>query len=191
MCRSAEAVEPGNPRSRPPRPIRRIGRIGPIGPMKRGGRRRGGDLSRGRKWDQMARCLQFMTISVAKEPGMRTNFVLVSSTVFLAAAGIIPAAAAQEKKSTQEPKSFEKEITIMVKFNYLLFLPEGYESSEKKWPLILFLHGGGETGNEIEKVKATGLPKLLETKRDFPFVVISPQSAPRGMEPGRARCAAR
>ena len=85
----------------------------------------------------------------------------------------------QEKKSSQQAKSFEKEITITVKLNYLLFLPEGYDSSDKKWPLILFLHGAGESGSDVEKVKATGLPKLLETKTDLPFVVVSPQS-PRG-----------
>jgi predicted peptidase len=44
----------------------------------------------------------------------------------------------------------------------------------------LFLHGAGESGTDIEKVKATGLPKLLETKTDLPFVVISPQSARGG-----------
>jgi predicted peptidase len=71
---------------------------------------------------------------------------------------------------------FEKEITIKVSLNYLVFLPEGYDASEKKWPLILFLHGAGESGNDIQKVKAAGLPKLLEMKTDMPFVVVSPQS---------------
>jgi predicted peptidase len=104
----------------------------------------------------------------------------LSLLLFGVAMALQPAASvAQEKKNAQQAKSFEKEITIKVTLNYLLFLPEGYESSEKKWPLILFLHGAGESGNDIEKVKATGLPKLLETKTDMPFVVVSPQS-PRG-----------
>jgi predicted peptidase len=71
----------------------------------------------------------------------------------------------------------------VVKLNYLLFLPDGYDTSDKKWPLILSLHGAGESGSDIEKVKATGLPKLLETKTDLPFVVISPQSEHGGWNP--------
>ena len=91
----------------------------------------------------------------------------------------LPAAYSQEKPKSQQAKSFEKEIKITVKLNYLLFLPEGYESGDKKWPLILFLHGAGESGSDVQRVKATGLPKLLDTKTDLPFVVVSPQS-PRG-----------
>jgi predicted peptidase len=83
-------------------------------------------------------------------------------------------------KSKQQEKSFEKEITIKVKLNYLLYLPEGYDAQgEKRWPMILFLHGAGESGEDLSKVKIHGIPKLVETGKDFPFVVVSPQS-PRG-----------
>jgi len=40
---------------------------------------------------------------------------------------------------------------------------------------VLFLHGSGESGEDVEKVKNQGLPKLLENKNDFPAIVISPQ----------------
>ena len=63
-----------------------------------------------------------------------------------------------------------------MKLNYLLYLPEGYESSNRQWPLVLFLHGAGQTGENVERVKAAGLPKVLEKMHDFPFVVVSPQS---------------
>jgi predicted peptidase len=78
----------------------------------------------------------------------------------------------------QEEKKFEKEIKIKVKMNYLLFLPEGYGKKDKKWPLLVFLHGAGETGTNLAKVKVHGPPKIVETKKDFPFIVVSPQ-APR------------
>ena len=123
-----------------------------------------------------------VTATYRKDQVMRANHARRSLSVLLVgfAMALQPAPSlAQEKKSPQQAKSFEKEITIKVKLNYLLFLPEGYESSETKWPLILFLHGAGESGDNVEKVKATGLPKLLETKTDMPFVVVSPQS-PRG-----------
>ncbi|MBN1418021.1 MAG: prolyl oligopeptidase family serine peptidase [Planctomycetes bacterium] len=83
-------------------------------------------------------------------------------------------------ENVQQEKRFEKEITVKVSLNYLLFLPEGYEKAQKPWPLILFLHGAGESGNDLQKVKVHGPPKIVETKRDFPFIVVSPQSPGRG-----------
>jgi predicted peptidase len=63
---------------------------------------------------------------------------------------------------------------------YLLFLPEGYEKdSTQRWPLLLFLHGSGESGVDLEKVKAHGPPKLIEAGKKFPFIVISPQAPPQ------------
>ncbi len=83
----------------------------------------------------------------------------------------------------QQEKHFAAEIKVTAKLDYLLFLPEGYESSRKKWPLMLFLHGAGESGTNLAKVKTHGPPKLVETKPDFPFIVVSPQSRGRGWDP--------
>ncbi len=62
--------------------------------------------------------------------------------------------------------------------NYLLFLPRDYLHEPKNWPLILYLHGKGERGDrvgELERLKASGLPKPVEQRADFPFIVLSPQ----------------
>jgi predicted peptidase len=80
--------------------------------------------------------------------------------------------------SKQQPKHFEKEITVQVKLDYLLYLPPGYDKEEKAWPLVLFLHGAGESGQDLNKVKVHGPPKLVEHGKEFPFIVVSPQ-APR------------
>jgi len=54
-------------------------------------------------------------------------------------------AKAVDEQIGQQPKVFEKQVTV--RLNYLLFLPEGYAAnSDKKWPLMLFLHGAGERG---------------------------------------------
>jgi predicted peptidase len=58
---------------------------------------------------------------------------------------------------------------------YLLYLPRASEESPDRRPLILFLHGDGERGDDLELVKREGLPKILEHNRDFPFAVVSPQ----------------
>ena len=84
-------------------------------------------------------------------------------------------------KPKQTEQLFEKKVTHLVKAKYLLFLPDGYAQSgtrkaaEKKWPLLLFLHGIGERGNDPWKVKVHGPPKVAEKTADFPFIVVSPQ----------------
>lgn len=71
---------------------------------------------------------------------------------------------------------FQSEVTNTVKFDYLVYRPAGYDrENDTKWPLLLFLHGAGERGNNIELIKKHGMPKVLEDKTDFPFVVVSPQ----------------
>jgi len=57
---------------------------------------------------------------------------------------------------------------------YLLHLPAAYDD-RPAWPLILFLHGAGERGDDLTLVLREGLPHLLETLPDFPFIVVSPQ----------------
>jgi predicted peptidase len=66
-----------------------------------------------------------------------------------------------------------------VELRYFLFLPQGHGSAEKKdakWPLMLFLHGAGERGDDnLDLVKKHGPPKLVDEKKDFPFITLSPQ----------------
>ena len=62
------------------------------------------------------------------------------------------------------------------RLDYLLFLPASYGVDlGKKWPLILFLHGRGETGTNLKKLKVHGIPKKVEKQSDFPFIAVSPQ----------------
>jgi len=61
--------------------------------------------------------------------------------------------------------------------NYLLSIPDGYDrDSTKRWPLMIFLHGSGERGDDLEKVKVHGPPKLIAQGKKFPFIVVSPQA---------------
>jgi len=76
----------------------------------------------------------------------------------------------------QHGREFEAQIVKTVRLNYLLFLPKDYGAdSEEKWPLILFLHGAGERGDDLELVKKHGISKIVEQQRDFPFIAVSPQ----------------
>lgn len=77
----------------------------------------------------------------------------------------------------QKAQTLEKSVTKVLKANYLLYLPKDYgRQSDKKWPLVVFLHGSGESGSDLEKVKVHGLPKLVSQGKEFPFIIVSPQA---------------
>lgn len=71
--------------------------------------------------------------------------------------------------------------------DYLVYLPEGYNSEkDKKWPVLLFLHGNGERGNakdELDYVIIHGpLYEAWIQKRDLPFIIVAPQLPMYGMD---------
>ena len=61
---------------------------------------------------------------------------------------------------------------------YILFVPHTYKAGEdKKYPLILFLHGSGESGSDGKKQAAVGLgPVVRKQEKEFPFFVLFPQA---------------
>lgn len=70
---------------------------------------------------------------------------------------------------------FERTITKEVGCQYLLYVPPEYaQDNAKKWPLLLFLHGAGERGNDVQRVKTHGPPKLIRQGKDLPFIVVAP-----------------
>ncbi len=90
-------------------------------------------------------------------------------------AGTVQCTAAEEPKAEpgkQQPQHFERVITVTM--DYLLYLPNDYDQVESA-PLLLFLHGAGERGSDLERVKLHGPPKLIAAGKEFPFIVVSPQ----------------
>jgi len=78
---------------------------------------------------------------------------------------------------SQQPHQFETQTTR--RLGYLLHLPPGYDDDPNhKWPLILFLHGIGERGDDLELVKKHGIARVVEEQPDFPFIAVSPQCPP-------------
>jgi predicted peptidase len=62
---------------------------------------------------------------------------------------------------------------------YVIFVPKNYDA-KKASPLILFLHGSGESGSDGKKQVDTGLGKAIKAKEDsFPFIAVFPQSEKR------------
>ena len=87
----------------------------------------------------------------------------------------------------QHPHFFHREVTIKTEGRLLLYLPAGFSTrGATRYPLLIFLHGSGEAGDDLEKVKVNGPPRLVASRPNFPFIVASPQSTHnhlRGFDP--------
>lgn len=66
-------------------------------------------------------------------------------------------------------------------YAHWIYLPDEFDG-EKEFPLIVFLHGAGERGDDLEKVKVHGPPKLLDDPANksrypelFASIVVTPQ----------------
>lgn len=73
----------------------------------------------------------------------------------------------------QHPAAMTRDVTLQL--DYLIYLPDDYGKAEKQWPLMIFLHGVGERGHDLNKVKAHGPAKLVEQGKKLSFIVVSPQ----------------
>jgi predicted peptidase len=62
---------------------------------------------------------------------------------------------------------------------YVIFIPHSY-TDKKPSPLILFLHGSGETGTDGKKQAMVGLgPAIKQHETQFNFIAVFPQSQKR------------
>ncbi|MXY70385.1 MAG: alpha/beta hydrolase [Acidobacteriia bacterium] len=76
-------------------------------------------------------------------------------------------------------KGYESQVTGERR-EYFVYLPTGYHTEPgKRWPVILFLHGGGERGNameDLDRILVHGpVAEAWIQGRDLPFIMISPQ----------------
>ncbi len=81
---------------------------------------------------------------------------------------------AREHPGKQTAHTFKGRVTRAVGYQYLLYLPPDY-NVRTPVPLMLFLHGAGERGNDLELVKKHGPPRLIAQGKTFSFVLVSPQ----------------
>lgn len=90
---------------------------------------------------------------------------------------VIPMKAkAQSSENVLAAKSLKWTVSRSEETKYLLYLPKGYDvQSGKRWPLMLFLHGAGERGTDLQRVAIHGPPMLAKQGKEFPFIIIAPQ----------------
>jgi len=76
--------------------------------------------------------------------------------------------------SEESAEHFETTINKRVTAKYLLIKPKDYSASEE-YPLLIFLHGRGEQGDDLEKVRIHG-PFNKISELDIPVIIVAPQS---------------
>ena len=80
-----------------------------------------------------------------------------------------------EVKTGQHAQVLETKAAATGRIEYWLYIPADYAKAKEPWPLVLFLHGAGERGDNLDKVKVHGPPKLVARGKPLPFICISPQ----------------
>jgi len=84
-----------------------------------------------------------------------------------------------------EDGSLQREMTFVrgenqhkkdTNYHYISYTPKTYQAdSLKKWPLIIYLHGGSSRGQDTIKLFSHGIPDQIWRGREFPFVIVAPQ----------------
>ncbi len=102
----------------------------------------------------------------------------------VAAAGLLAASASAAEKTGFVEKSYKNADGHVSP--YVVFVPHSYDGS-KPVPVILFLHGAGETkGDKSGKMPVeVGIgPAIRKREKSFPFLVVIPQAETRGWQAG-------
>ena len=102
--------------------------------------------------------------------------------LFLAAAAVaLMTSALAETATAEQQHGFVQRIyeDEEGRHKYTVFVPYSY-TPEKKWPIILFLHGADERGDDGQRQLQVGLGPLVEARqKTFPFLVVFPQAKRR------------
>lgn len=113
--------------------------------------------------------LMYDSIHLKKQNEMRIKTFLLA--LFVTAISCVTA---------QDKSLFTKEVLVVKgdSLPYRILLPLNYDKS-KKYPLIIFLHGSGERGNdnEIQLVHGASLFLRDSIREKYPAIVVFPQCA--------------
>lgn len=118
---------------------------------------------------------------------MKKHVTWMAVVIAVAALAVVIASHAADPAASTAPAvvrtglssdEFVEKIDKVVKGKYLLYLPETYGKDKLRLPLILFLHGSGERGNNPNIIGNFGPPLVALKQKGFPFIVLAPQCPP-------------
>ena len=111
-----------------------------------------------------------------------TSACLLIVACLFPAVPAVPAAFAESVASMDLPATGQStvETTTRVELDYLIHFPADYDpAGEQTYPLVIFLHGAGERGDDLNKIKKWGPPKFV-AEQTLPAelqeaIIVSPQ----------------
>lgn len=111
-----------------------------------------------------------------------------ATTIALGSLATLALLAMNAPAPTQDARRFEMTLRKEVRYGYLVSLPAAYDADPAAThPVIVFLHGSGETGTDVATLKTQGLTKLAERRAEIPalapFIILSPQTPTRPWDP--------
>ena len=80
----------------------------------------------------------------------------------------------------EHERAFSALVRKRVRLSYLIWMPRASARPAKGWPLVFFLHGSGERGHDLSRVKAHGPPRYAAAGAEYPFILVAPQ-VPEGL----------
>lgn len=96
--------------------------------------------------------------------------------LFLVCLTLVAAMKVQAQSNSITAATLEWKSARSGELKYLLYLPPDYnKSADKKWPLMLFLHGAGERGDDVNRVTIHGPLSHVKQGTNFPFIIVAPQ----------------
>lgn len=91
-------------------------------------------------------------------------------------ASVQQAAYCEQEPAQYLPEGFQSKVYLDEEgeHRYLVFVPSSYREN-KKWPVVLFLHGAGQKGTDGIRPAIAGLGTALAESGDQPFIAVFPQ----------------
>jgi predicted peptidase len=73
------------------------------------------------------------------------------------------------------PREYQNKDLQQYGKGYMLYLPEGYEADpQKSWPLLFFLHGSGDRGDNLFLLPKASPFAMVREKGPLPFIIAAP-----------------
>ncbi len=99
----------------------------------------------------------------------------IVSILILALAILSPMKTKAQSTNALPSDKAEWRISRTAEMKYLFYLPKDYDAkSKKRWPLMLFLHGAGERGTDVQRVAIHGPMSMVKQGTNFPFIIVAP-----------------
>lgn len=105
---------------------------------------------------------------------MTSRLAALASIALISGCAYMPWSKPEPVETGFVTHTFDSQLTGKPR-DYGVVVPKEYNNSRRAWPVIFFLHGAGERGDDINLVLKHGPLKEALQRSDFPFIAVGPQ----------------